>query len=516
MADLEAQPVPGTDGATSPFWSPNSRSLAFFADHQLKRIELPTGAPVPICDIKGTTLSHGTWGRDDTILMGEPNGETIYSVPAAGGTLRETLTRNRSNGEARVGWPWFLPDGKHFLYTARLDDGEGEVRFAQLRPNDRKGNARPVQLEDTRTVMSASSNAQWVDPDVVVFARGSLLMGQRWDVETARTIGEPFSIAQRVDYFPTTSRAMFSASQTGNVAYHAGEEMGQLVWADRNGNEGGSVGSPAEYDPSGRLSKDETQLLTARSRAGLGTYDIWRLNLVTGHEEQLTFNPGSEVTPVWIERERAILYAGDSSGRVPHLFRKDLATRTPEEEVLPPGRHQLVMDVFPDGRVAYLERSGEGRFQPFQLSLTRDATPAPLLQSPLSTQGMRLSPDGLAMTYVGVGAVGGRGSIYVARVSITDRPTLVPGGVAPRNSPRWGTDGGQIYYVSPDDVMMMLTVQTVPSLKVGKPKQLFKLRRSASLFEVSRDGRFLLLVHLVRADQRPIVVDTAGISSTRR
>jgi hypothetical protein len=129
---------------------------------------------------------------------------------------------------------------------------------------------------------------------------------------------------------------------------------------------------------------------------------------------------------------------------------------------------------------------------------------------------MRLSPDGLAMTYVGVGAVGGRGSIYVARVSITDRPTLVPGGVAPRNSPRWGTDGGQIYYVSPDDVMMMLTVQTVPSLKVGKPKQLFKLRRSASLFEVSRDGRFLLLVHLVRADQRPIVVDTAGISSTRR
>ena len=163
--------------------------------------------------------------------------------------------------------------------------------------------------------MSASSNAQWVDPDIVVFAREGVLMGQRLDKETARPIGEPFAIAKRVDYSFTTSRAMFSASPTGTVAYHPGGEMGQLVWADRNGNDVGSVGSPAEYDPaSGRLSHDETQLLIARSRAGLGTSDIWRLDLVRGHEEQLTWDRGSEVTPVWIDRERAILYAADSAG----------------------------------------------------------------------------------------------------------------------------------------------------------------------------------------------------------
>ena len=95
--------------------------------------------------------------------------------------------------------------------------------------------------------MSASSNAQWVDPDVVVFAREGVLMGQRVDVEAARPLAEPFPIAERVEYFFTTSRAMFSASRTGSVAYHSGQDIGQLVWADRNGNEVGTIGSPSDY-----------------------------------------------------------------------------------------------------------------------------------------------------------------------------------------------------------------------------------------------------------------------------
>ena len=147
--------------------------------------------------------------------------------------------------------------------------------------------------------MSASSNAQWVDPDVVVFVREGVLMGQRVDVEAARPIGEPFSIAERVEYFFTTSRAMFSASRTGSVAYHAGEDIGQLVWADRNGNEVGNDWQPCRLSThSARLSRDDTQLLTARRRAGLGTLRhlaAWTSS--AGPDEQLTSNRGSEVTP---------------------------------------------------------------------------------------------------------------------------------------------------------------------------------------------------------------------------
>ena len=510
MADLEARSVPGTDGATSVFWSPNSRSLAFLANRQLKRIDLPTGTPVLICDHQETLLSHGTWGSDGVILMGEANGETIYSVPAAGaagGSRRETLTRNQLNREARVGWPWFLPDGKRFLYTARLDDGEGELRLGRLEGGTLEGG--------TQFVMRLSSNAQWVDPDIVVFAREGVLMGQRLDKETWRPSGDPFEIAKQVDYSFSTSRAMFSASPTGTVAYHPGGEKGQIVWADRNGNYVESVGDPADYDPaSGRLSHDETRLLIARNQTGPGTSDIWRLDLRRGTPERLTWDRGSEVTPVYIDHERAILYAADRARGVPHLFRRDLASGA-ETEVLSPSGHQRVMDVFPDGRVAYGERrAGQARFELFQLPLTRGASPAPLLQSPLSTGDMRLSRDGRTMTYV---ANSGRVGIYVKPVAVTGQSRLAATeGVWQGSSPTWSADGSEIHYVSRDDAMMTVPVQTVPSLNVGVSKQMFKLRHPASLLEVSRDGRFLLLVHQVRAGERPIVVDTAAISSARR
>ena len=145
MADLEARPLPGTDGAASVFWSPDSRSLAFFADSKLKRIDLPDGAVVPICDVTPGPSWHGTWGADGTILIGSGNGTAIYRVSAAGGAPGEIVTRNRSNREERVHWPWFLPDGNRFLYTARLEDGEGELRLGQLDGSTAPGDARELE-----------------------------------------------------------------------------------------------------------------------------------------------------------------------------------------------------------------------------------------------------------------------------------------------------------------------------------------------------------------------------------
>jgi Tol biopolymer transport system component len=419
-------------------------------------------------------------------------------VPAAGGTFSEIVTRNRSNREERVHWPWFLPDGNRFLYTARLDDGEGELRLGQLDGS-------------TRRVMRASSNAQWVDPDIVVFVREGVLMGQRVDLEAARPVGEPFSLAEQIEYFLTTSRAMFSVSRTGTVAFHTGGDLSQLVWADLNGNETGKIGNPADYElQSGRLSPDGTRLLVSRRQPGLGTYDIFRLDLVRRTEEKLTANRGSELTPVWIDGERAMIFASDSGGSVPHLFRKDFVTGA-EKEVLPPGSQQLVRDVFPDdSAVAYVERS---RFEPFKLwskSLTTSDPPVPILTSGQSTLDMRLSPDSRAMAYATFN--GARVDLYVAPVPMTTESVLTAGEGGP---PRWGRDG-DLYYLRGDKWMMTVPVRTSPSLAVGIPRQLFELKQSATLMEVSRDGRFLLLVPHVLAAERPIVVGIAAMQSAQR
>ncbi len=499
MTELDARPVPGTDGAASVFWSPDGRSIAFIAAGKLKRIDLPAGAAVTICDVPAWTLMHGTWGAGGDILLGTSQGAAILRVAAAGGTPREILTPNRSSGEVRVHWPAFLPDGRRFLYTVRVDDGEGELRIGQLDA-------------PSRTVMRVSSNTQWVDPDIVVFAREGVLMGQRVDLESARPIGEPFSIAERVAYLLTPSRAIFSASRAGDVAYHTGQNVSQLVWADQQGNEIGTVGGPADYAlTSARLSASGNALLVARRQAGLGTMDIWRLDLVRQTEERLTTHGGSEVTPIWIEDERAIAFAADRAGSVPHLFRKDLVTGE-ERQLVPGPRMQEAMDVFPDTHtIAYLERSAAATYDIYQLSLTAGASPEPLLVSPSDKTEMRLSPDGRAMAFLAADEA--RVDLYIAALPITSAPVLAASDVS--GAPRWSADGRRVFYLGGTRKMMSLAVRTTPTLEVGTPQPLFELKRPAILFEVARDGRFLLLVRQIFAYEQPITVATAAIGPGR-
>jgi Tol biopolymer transport system component len=499
MTELDARPVPGTEGAASVFWSPDGRSIAFMAAGKLKRIDLPAGAAVTICDVPAWTVTHGTWGAGGDILLGTTQGAAILRVAAAGGTPREILTPNRSSGEVRVHWPAFLPDGRRFLYTVRVEDGEGELRIGQLDG-------------PSRTVMRVSSNTQWVDPDIVVFVRESVLMGQRVDLEAARPIGEPFSIAERVAYLFPSSRATFSASRAGDVAYHSGQNVSQLVWADPQGNEIGTVGGPADYAlTSARLSASGNALLVSRREGGLGTFDIWRLDLVRQTEERLTTHRGGEVTPLWIEDERAIAFAADRAGSVTHLFRRDLTTG--EERQLAPGpRQHEAMDVFPDTRtIAYLQRSAEATYDIYQLSLTAGASPVPLLVSPADKTEMRLSPDGRAMAFLAADAA--RVDLYVAALPITSAPVLAASDVS--GAPRWSADGRRIFYLGGARQMMSLAVRTTPTLDVGTPQLLFELKRPSILFDVAHDGRFLLLVRQSFAYEQPITVATAAIGPGR-
>src|SRR5262249_42737622 len=168
LATLDAKPVPATDGATSVFWSPDSRSIAFFSSGRVRRLDLSSGAVVTLCDVTEGTGLFGTWGSD-AILFSAPEGQAIFRVPPGGGSAAKVLGPDASAGEISVGWPWFLPDGRSFLYLARFPDREGHIKLAEP-------GKPPV------TILSAISNVQWVDPDYLVFAREGTLVAQRFDL----------------------------------------------------------------------------------------------------------------------------------------------------------------------------------------------------------------------------------------------------------------------------------------------------------------------------------------------
>ena len=183
--------MPGTEGASSVFWSPDGRSLAFFAGGKLKRIDLPGGPAVPLCDVPANA-AFGTWGSNGTILFASFVGDAIFSVSSAGGIPEAIVTPDRSRGETVV-WPSFLPDGKRFLYLSQRPNSTGQLMLGE------RGRA-------PRPIVSAVSNVQWVDPDYLVFAQEGVLVAQRFDQASGRIVGAPISIAEPVDRFLSSGR----------------------------------------------------------------------------------------------------------------------------------------------------------------------------------------------------------------------------------------------------------------------------------------------------------------------
>jgi hypothetical protein len=235
LSDVEARAVEGTDGATSLFLSPDGRSVGFFANGKLKRVDLAGGAAVQICDAPRGIGREGSWGADDQILFASAvQGDGILRVPADGSKQPEPVVQPGAKGEVRVGWPWFLPDGRRFLYVSQRSDGERTLMLFQ-----------PGQTP--RAVASVTSRVEYVAPGYVFFARDGALLAQGFDAVAGRLSGAPFPIAPSVAYFLSTGWASFGTSPRGTIAYQPYASSRRLAWFDRSGRSLGFLGTPGNY-----------------------------------------------------------------------------------------------------------------------------------------------------------------------------------------------------------------------------------------------------------------------------
>jgi hypothetical protein len=420
------------------------------------------------------------------MLFAPVSGEAIYRVPAAGGTPSIERAADPERGEQRVQFPSFLPDHRRFVYSARTRGDAGRVMIAE-------------RGQPARVVIESVTNAQFTEPDLLMYAREGALFGQRFDMRRGEPVGAAFSIAEHVRHFYSTGVARFAVSPTGTLAFHSQWDVERLAWIDRAGAETGTLASGLFI--SLRISPDGRRVAFARAQAGTGTFDLWIADTARGLEQRLTSAPGSEVSPVWHPDGATLFFAGGPGA--PHAMQKSLGTGQ-ETEVRTKRPNLAPDDITPDGKVLVATERGQS-FDTWAIRLDDLDQQSTMLATPFNEYQARLSPDGRYLAFVSNES--GRNEVYVS--SFPPRGLHTPASTAGGTVPRWSRDGRQLFYLSPDRRLMAVAVQTRPDLVLGTPVSLFTLpgRRIWKDYDVALDGsRFLAIVTDVLGDEQPLTV----------
>jgi len=483
---LEPQMLPGTDGARYPFWSPDSKWIGFFAQGKLKKAAVTGGPPQTLCD--AADGRGGTWSREGVIVFSPNPSAALQRVAAAGGPPAEATSLEATGGGIQR-FPWFLPDGRRFLFLASRGQREGGVYAGSL------------ESKEVRRVLAEPSSAAYAPAPggktgYLLFVRERTLMAQSFDPGALQAKGEPFPVAERVG-FTNLAYGDYAVSPSGVLAYVAGAAASstQLTWFDRDGKQLGAVGAPGAIGNLA-LSPDEKKVAVDRAEASGQNVDVWVLELARGTASRMTFGPEPEAVPVWSPDGSQLVYAGQREGRF-RIFQK--ASSGAGQEValgkITPGGEAPV-DWSRDGRMLLCQVvGGPTKFDLWLWPTTGDKKPVPFLQTEFDETEGRFSPDGKMVAYVSNET--GRYELYVQPAPPTGAKWQVSN--AGGRQPQWRRDGKELFYLAGDGRLMAVEVRTGATFDAGTPRALFATRLRAPgvtfvhTYDVSADGRRFLV-----------------------
>ena len=378
-------PIQGTDSATYPFWSPDSRHIGFISSGKLKTVEVLAPTPETLVDNLGMTFG-GAWNRAGVILFTKNSGP-LFRLPASGGQPVPATELDPSRGETAHRFPRFLPDGDHFLFLVVSAKPEASGIYVGS-----------LTSKGARKLVSSPNRADFAEPDLLLFLRESTLMAQRFDPGKLELLGDPFQIATGVTGNQVSGSGGFSVSDNGVLAVRTGGNSGvrQLTWTDATGKANGTVGIPALYE-NPRLSPDGKRLAAFRQENGA---DIWISDLERNITTRFTFDPGVDNIPVWSPDGQWIAFSSNRDGGVFNLYRKNARGTGDDELLLKTAGNKLVNDWSSDGRfLVYEEDSPQTKTDLWMVPLSGDRKPTRLLGTPFTEIGAAVSPDGRWMAY---------------------------------------------------------------------------------------------------------------------
>ncbi|MGE3404391.1 MAG: protein kinase [Vicinamibacterales bacterium] len=475
----QSVPLPGTDGAASPFWSPDSQVIAFTAQGQLKTVPADGGMPVVIAGQSINTT--GAWNDEGTILFTPTPVSPLHRVAASGGTPEPVTTLDASRGDTTHRAPVFLPSGRTFLYVAT-----GAPRTGEAAP-PRSIHVASLDGTPSRLLVEDASNPLYTN-GYLLFARNGTMLRQRFDADGLAVSGQPQPLGEQVE-FGGAGAASLSVSNTGTLAFQPAASAGtRLLWFDRSGRQVGVLGDPDQYADV-EVSPDGSRAAVTVLDPAVNTRDIWVFDVARGVRSRLTSDRADDLAPIWSGDSSRVLFTSNRSGRF-DLYERDASGLGPEQPVYADASDKYPTSWSRDGAaILYWTFNPAGS----TLELLRPgASPAvrDFLGSPVSPG--RFSPDGRWVAYYS--AESGRSEIYVVPFPQASRKWQVStrGG----SFVRWRGDGRELFYISRDNRLMAVDIDTSGGTpRLGAERALFDARPVGPryFYDVSPDGERVLV-----------------------
>ena len=489
-----AQPMPETDSAIYPFWSPDSQYVGFFAaDGKLRKIAAAGGHADALGDIPWSVYG-GTWNREGVIVFSSGH-LGLYQISASGGTAVKVPIPEKDQADYR--WPSFLPDGKHVLVTS--NDGSGGI-FVVTVANGQ------VQL----VLPNENGPAQYVEPGYLLFLRGGILLAQPFDARSLRTTGSAQSIAESV-----SAGSSFSVSGNGLLLYQRASQS-QLTWMDSEGKKLSIVGDPG-YLSTPYLSPDGRYAMVTVLPPGQKNQKLWLYDLNQGTATPFTFGEGDDIYPAWSPDGQQVAFASTRGGSQEDIYVKPVGGGSSEQLVLGDEGNKEPDRWSADGRYILFDYTSKKTKATdiWALPMFGDRKPFPVVQSPAIDYYGMFSPDGKWVAYDSDES--GRAEIYVV-------PFPGPGGkwqvsTGGAIQPFW-PPGKELFYFTADFRIAASEYATQgPNFMVGKSRLLFGGRAvgSSSGFDVNRaDKRWLVALPVGEPNASPLILTTNWTAALKK